>query len=80
MPFLLILRSTERIDIDLPETSSLAERNAQAESLIPEGFQIEEIGEKTVRARSTQMREITVDELEERHKYVPEGWQINTIR
>lgn len=82
MPWTVTLRSTETVEIDLPETDSIAERDAAIAERLPKGFDLVNLrpSERKAFARSRETRTVTIGEREELWTCAPEGWQAIALR
>ncbi|MGI6878857.1 hypothetical protein [Microbacterium sp. gxy059] len=82
MPWTVTLRSTETVEIDLPETDSIAERDAAIAERLPERFELVNLrpSERKAFARSRVTQTVKIGEREELWTCAPEGWQALTLR
>lgn len=77
-----MLRPTETIEFDVPESDGLDTFNADAARALPEGYELIDTDRKrgVGIARSTETKAVTVDRVEDVHTCAPEGWQALSVR
>ena len=77
MPYIVALRPTETIDIQVDDTDSLDELFAAVTARIPDGFELIDIHITQHKAvvRRVGYDEVTIESRDELETCAPEGWQ-----
>ncbi|MGO2752127.1 MAG: hypothetical protein ACTIA6_18900 [Pseudoclavibacter sp.] len=82
MPYIVALRPTETIDIQVDDTDSLDELFAAVAGRIPDGFELTDIQitQHKVVARRVGYDEVTIESRDELETCAWEGWQALNVR